>query len=414
MALAAILLAGCSTHYGVSRIRVQHSLVGPEAETFRRMVELFNQEHNGKVQVEATYGGFSGYLRAKPPVRNEPSRPDVILYSASQVPAAVARGAVEPLDELAQREEFNAKDLLDAAREPVLIEGKLYAVPLDGYSLALFYNVKAVEQAGLNPGKPPSSREDLLAWAKTLTADTDGDGKVDRCGLAIPADNVVTARIWYSWFCQNGGRFLDSSGRKCQVNSPQGVQALQFAVDLARAAESPPGESDPEKDFAAGRAAMILQGPWAISEFAARDGLRFRTARFPTVFGKPAVWAGEHCFSVSKQAEVSQKRAAMVFIKWMSDKSWMWAQSGQIPARKSILKSKKFTGSPIYAHQKPFIDQLSGTVQSPAAPALAEVFGETGRGPLAPNIEAAMSGRESPKQALDAAAAEVDRLLAKR
>ena len=130
------------------------------------------------------------------------------------------------------------------------------------------------------------------------------------------------------------------------------------------------------------------------------------------VFGKPAVWASDNFFSLSKQEDIAQKRAAMVFVKWMSDNSWMWAQSGQIPVRKSALRNKKFTKSDIYKYQKPFADEVGEVVYTPLIPAHGKIFSEEAKSPLVRNIQAAMLQRKTPKQALDDCVVGVNKLLA--
>ena len=122
-----------------------------------------------------------------------------------------------------------------------------------------------------------------------------------------------------------------------------------------------------------------------------------------------AVWASDHFYSLSKQEDIAQKGAAMVFVKWMSDNSWMWAQSGQIPVRKSALRNKKFTKSAIYKYQKPFADEVGEVVYTPRIPVRTEKEAQT---PLVQNIQAAMLQRKTPKQALDDCVVGVNKLLA--
>lgn len=413
LAVVAILQTGCGRHFGVNRIRVQYGLSGPDAETFQRMVSLFNDQYGGDIEVEAQHRHWDEFFTAWLASFKAKNPPDAVLYHISEVPEYVEKGVCEPLDELAKREKLDLKDILDSPRKAAYYKGKLYAVPLDIHPLGLYYNVKAVKQAGLDPNKPPTNREQLLAWAKKLTVDLNGDGKIDRYGIAMPATNVMSLRAWYSWLHQNGGAFLDKSNKKCTANSPQGVEALQFAVDLIyKYKVAPPGESDPDKDFMTEKVAMTFQGPWYINGFLAQKGLEFRTAKFPVVFGKPAVWASDHFFSLSKQEDPDRKRSAMVFIKWMSDNSWMWAQSGQIPVRKSILKSKKFTKSSIFGYQKPFVDQVGEVVYTSLVPVHTQIFAENVQTPLVQNLQAALLLRKTPKQALDDCAAGVDKLLA--
>ena len=48
----------------------------------------------------------------------------------------------------------------------------------------MFYRTDLFEKAGL---KPPTTVEEFVRVAKSLTADTNGDGKIDQWGFADPA-----------------------------------------------------------------------------------------------------------------------------------------------------------------------------------------------------------------------------------
>ena len=49
----------------------------------------------------------------------------------------------------------------------------------------MFYNKELVEEAGLDPNKPPETMDEFYEWVKELSLDTDGDGSVDRYALIV-------------------------------------------------------------------------------------------------------------------------------------------------------------------------------------------------------------------------------------
>ena len=61
--------------------------------------------------------------------------------------------------------------------------GRMHAMPGDYMTMVLFYNTEMFKAAGLNPDKPPKTWDEFLQYAKKLTRDTDGDGKVDQWGF---------------------------------------------------------------------------------------------------------------------------------------------------------------------------------------------------------------------------------------
>lgn len=404
-----LTLLGCRTHYGVSRLKLQESLTGPKAEIFQRMLDLFNQEYSGDIQVEQQKvkpsdfrSNFEKAAKDKQPIH-------LLVQLSYVIPEYRKNKELEAIKCPDNKNILKPNAFLPVSVQNCIDNNNLYAVPLDFEVLGLYYNVNAVKAAGLNPDNPPVNMQQFMVWAKKLTRDFNGDGKPDQYGILLPAtkNDSTLSRIWFSLFIQNGGAFLDPSGKKCLANSPAGVKALQFLVDLVNK-DRVAIIGDPEKGFTSGKAAMIMQNPEMLSKFAAAGNFEFKTAVFPAFFAKPAAWGESYVVAVAKQDDTSKKNAACTFIQWMSDNSWMWAQSGQVPARKSILKSKKFKNNPLYSYQKPFIESQNIAVYPPSIP---EVFSDDGSGPLSNAIVSALSKEKTPQAALNECVAAVDSIL---
>ncbi|KHF28384.1 putative ABC transporter substrate-binding protein YesO [Anoxybacillus sp. BCO1] len=79
--------------------------------------------------------------------------PDVFYLDAFEAPAMIETGVLEPLDDYVT-DDFDINDfekpLLDAFKGP---DGKIYGFPKDYSTLALFYNKKMFEEAGLDVPK---------------------------------------------------------------------------------------------------------------------------------------------------------------------------------------------------------------------------------------------------------------------
>jgi ABC-type glycerol-3-phosphate transport system substrate-binding protein len=100
----------------------------------------------------------------------------------------------------------------------------------------LQYRKDLFDKKGL---KEPRTWDDLLRAAKTLTEDTDGDGKIDRYGIAMPLKNEYSTGVHFLGFLWgNGGHVLDRNG-KVVFNSPETIQTLSFLKELYKYA--PPG-----------------------------------------------------------------------------------------------------------------------------------------------------------------------------
>src|SRR5262249_53874675 len=89
---------------------------------------------------------------------------------------------------------------------------------------------------------------------------------------------------------------------------------------------------------------------------------------------------------------------------WMSDHSALWATSGQTPARISVrdsLDPKQFVTNVIIGTQFP----KYGHMEVPSPVGVSIVTAED------PNLDTALAGQKTPKEALDAAAKQIQQIL---
>lgn len=116
--------------------------------------------------------------------------------------------------------------------ELVTKEGKMYGVPISGYSMGMWYNVNLFKQAGLldEKGVPkfPRTYDELAETAKILK------DKTGKPGLFFATKNNQGG-----WFFMNiawayGAEFEKQVDGKWQAvfNSPEAVAALQYVKDL--------------------------------------------------------------------------------------------------------------------------------------------------------------------------------------
>ena len=150
--------------------------------------------------------------------------------------------------------------------------GSLYALPYVGNSQLFFYRKDLFEKYLM---KAPATWDDVLAAAKTIqekeTAGANGGqvyGYVERAaqGNAAVADFMP---IFWAF----GAEMFDARG-KPTVNSPQGIAALEFMIELGK--YSPPGyvsfnADDVGAHLLQGTAAMSINWPAWISSFSDGD-----------------------------------------------------------------------------------------------------------------------------------------------
>ncbi|MBW9115718.1 sugar ABC transporter substrate-binding protein [Rhizobium cauense] len=187
--------------------------------------------------------------------------PDLVAEPGGWVPEFALQGKIRPLNDFISQDGKSMgypDDWQDFSVARNTIDGQYYGVQLHLTCATLVYNVDMLKAAGFDA--PPKNWEEFRKAAIAVS-------KAGRFGFA---PNQV-AGYYTPWIYQNGGKFYDPATKKVAFDSPQSAEALQFVADLIhkdKAAPLPVAGADyegPQKLFTAGRAAMILTGPWDVS-----------------------------------------------------------------------------------------------------------------------------------------------------
>jgi multiple sugar transport system substrate-binding protein len=175
--------------------------------------------------------------------------PDVLMLDNPDVQQIAASGALSPLSDYG----LSAKGLVPAVEAANSYKGKLYGLEPVTNSIALYYNKKLLSAAGVTP---PKTWDELRAAAKKLTKD-----KV--YGFAMSNINTYEGTWQFlPFFWPNGGDEKD-------IATPQAAQALQFVLDLQNDGSMSKSsinwaQADVNNQFIAGKAAMMINGPWQL------------------------------------------------------------------------------------------------------------------------------------------------------
>jgi multiple sugar transport system substrate-binding protein len=175
--------------------------------------------------------------------------PDVLMLDNPDIQQIAETGALAPLNDYGITADGYAEGPVSAAT----YDGKLYGLQPGANTLALFYNKDILDKAGV---KPPTTWAELKDSAKKLTS-----GK--QYGFAFNA----TADYEGAW------QFLPpmwtNGGDETNLTSPEVAGALQLWKDLVDDGSASKSvvnwkQSDVNDQFIAGKAAMMLNGPWQI------------------------------------------------------------------------------------------------------------------------------------------------------
>jgi len=148
-------------------------------------------------------------------------------------------------------------------------EGRVYGLGANYQGMVLMWNKRLFAEAGLDPEKPPQTWDEFLAYARALTRDRDGDGRIDTWGVGIPgrAGPGFPLRFTPVLF-SHGGDFLSADFKCAIINSPAAKEAFRFFVEMFTVHRViPPGVAamtpgGVREQFAAETVAMILTSAW--------------------------------------------------------------------------------------------------------------------------------------------------------
>ena len=147
------------------------------------------------------------------------------------------------------------------------VDGKIFGVPMEVEPMAMYYSIKAFEEAGLNENDVPTTWTELLDVAAKLTTN-------DRYGVLFDTSPGYYQNFtWYPFMWQGGGEFQGADG-KSAFNSPATIQALKLWQDAINMGVAPrqvlgTGGNDAAPNLGSGFTAMQNVGIWGISQMAA-------------------------------------------------------------------------------------------------------------------------------------------------
>jgi len=139
---------------------------------------------------------------------------------------------------------------------------EIYGLPKDFSTLALFYNNKAFQAAGIS--QPTKMWEELREYSKKLTIDKNKDGRIKQYGFGVIPELARQAFMIQAF----GGELTNSDG-KATFASPESLKGLQLIVDQYRHDKSSAQPSDlgtnlGSEMFGQEKAAMVIEVPWLI------------------------------------------------------------------------------------------------------------------------------------------------------
>ncbi len=187
------------------------------------------------------------------------TEPDVFYMDIFQFPAYATRDVLLPIDDLMANAGVSRDEFLPALIDAFTWNGTTYGIPKDFNTLALFYNKRLFEKAGLAEPTDDWTWDDLRAAAEALTGIEE-----EVYGLGVPPD---PGRFPIFVF-QNGGAIMTEDFSDTLLDSPEAVAAAEFYTGFRKdgigAIPSDVGDGWQGTSFGREKFAMVFEGGWLI------------------------------------------------------------------------------------------------------------------------------------------------------
>lgn len=409
------LLGGCASSASAedeTRVQLWHLFTGGDGGVFQAMMDDVDAQNPG-VAIDPVVLTWGGPYYTKLAMSSVGGRsPDLAVMHATRVIGYAPGGLLDTWDLDRLAEHGVTPEMFPALLwDKCVLDGRLYAVPLDFHAFLLFYNTELCESAGLLDAEGRvvglDSPEGFLAAGRALAEVTGGQG----ISYGYTGDGAQVCRMFWSLYAQTGATCTLTPGHRAVIDREQAVRVTAFVKEMldGTVAEADMDYGGAVASFSTGRTAMTFMGNWELQSFLKAE-VPFDAMAMPAVFGTPATFGDCHVFVLPRQSEVDERRrdAAYEVVAGMLKSSLQWADGGHTPADLSITESAAYRELVPQAHYAEVMDQA---VFEPAAWFTGS--GSDFQARVAEVMQACwLSGTLTPEQAVDGLIDRLDTMLA--
>jgi multiple sugar transport system substrate-binding protein len=328
------------------------------------------------------------------------SYPDISYAYGSWATQLADSGRTQNLTTFVAQPDIAWDDFPSAARATATVGDKVIGFPAIVDNLALLYNKKLFDGAGVAYPTDDWSWDDFRAAAKKIT---NAANNTYGTAYSVSGGEDTTWHLWpLLW--QRGGKIID--GKKATFNSDAGIASLETLRQMAVEDRSMYLDQTDEKYqqlFNDGHVGMVLTGPWVLQQ-TQEAGIDYGVVNMPGVDGDHQTVSGPDLWVLFNKKDPDRAGASREFVKWLTSKEidpqWSMA-NGNLPLRASEKDTPEFAA---YVKQYPgaqkYFDNLRNCKQPrPTVPGYVEMSGYVGDA-----VAKVLQGAAKPKEALDDAA----------
>ena len=366
-ALVAALAAALHGLAGAAALPAEHITLAvwgsppAEARALDLTIAAFTRHTGIVVKKETIADKYMDVLRSRFAARKTP---DVFYLDSSEAPMLIQSGVLEAFD----GRNTDVPDLADFY--PHFIDAfrgddrRIYGLPKDYSTLALYVNTRLLAAAGFKPDQVPVDFNALMAFCRDLQV------RLPKGKAAMIYEKDLARHL--SAFESFGTPVITPQGDASLAANPAALAYLEAFVQARKGGYvvSPKddlGADSPAAAFGAEKTVMMMEGNWVLSALR-KDyaGVPFVTREMPRVNGRPQTMAFVVGLAVSRHAR--NKTGAFKFAQFMTQRAHAnatattatatataadttdWARlSGTLPTRASVLAALNLAADPALA-----------------------------------------------------------------
>lgn len=326
-----------------TRVRYWNLFSGGDGYNMIAMLDSFRRDNPGIDVKDSTLQWGSPFYTKLAMAAAGNRAPDLGVMHLGRVTGFSPGRLLDPWDPALLAEYgVREKDFNPELWKRAVIDGKLYALPLDIHVQLCFYRKDVLRKAGLLGGDgrlvPVTSTDewfDVLKEAKKAT----GKG-LQTLGLHV---NDLNVQWWMfvAFYTQLGGTWFDAANNGVTFDTAKATEVLEFLRRHVTDGYSVAGAADAEQ-FVNG-APFTWEGNWSVPVFDTAK-LDYGATPLPPVFGRRATHAESHAFVLPHQSDRSgaTNDAAHRLAAYVVRHAQQWAGGGHIPAYTPTLSSAAY------------------------------------------------------------------------
>lgn len=391
---------------------------GPEGQAMRPVVNQWNQTMAAKTGITIQYtllsrNGYADKLTSQLLSRN--AIPDIVYPFNWFIPQYAKAGVLTPLNSyITHDKSFDVKDFFASALKTGQYGGTQYGIPIDMSEPILYYRKDLIK-------KPPQTWSEALALAKEFSRSTNPKSPTEYGTTLYAASGFAEpAQLWEELFWAYGGSLLNSKGLS-NVDSPAGIQATEYGVQLVKDKLVPPDYTTyeyPQVEGAmqAGKVAFVQEWNAAWADFSNPNVSpliynKIAYAPIPGVLrnGKIVRFYHVHTIDLAINEASQHKRQAWEVLSYLAGKTGalQYTLNGGATPRTSV-----FTSSAVKAKYGDYYGFLASQVAQygETEPAITGMV-DIDQNIMNKQLNAAWAGQETPQKALAQAEQQIDAVI---